>query len=108
LHVCRSTGTLCHVILSFGDATTKDIFHGSDTKAARMLPKDVWSVARRKLDMLDAAHAEADLRAPPGNRLERLKGDLAGLWSVRVNDKYRLVFAFTSGNASDVRITDYH
>jgi proteic killer suppression protein len=96
------------VILGFGDATTKDIFHGSDTKAARILPKDLWTVARRKLDMLDAAHVVSDLREPPGNRLERLKGDLAGFWSARVNDQHRLIFAFAAGNATDVRITDYH
>jgi toxin HigB-1 len=58
--------------------------------------------------MLDAAHDSMDLRAPPSNRLEKLKGDLAGFWSVRVNEQYRLIFKFANGNANDVRILDYH
>jgi len=96
------------VILGFADSTTRDIYDGDDTKAARRIPRDLWAVARRKLDMLDAAHDVQDLRAPPGNRLERLKGRLSGRWSIRVNDQYRIVFGFDGGNATDVQIVDYH
>jgi proteic killer suppression protein len=96
------------VIASFEDKATRDIFDGTDSKDARSIPKQLWSVARRKLDMVNAAHDLLDLKAPPSNRLEKLKGDLAGLWSVRVNDQYRVVFRFANGNAEHVRITDYH
>lgn len=96
------------MIRSFGDQTTADLFHGTDTKAARAIPKAIWSVVRRKLDALNAASDVKDLRAPPGNRLERLKGDLAGAWSIRVNDQFRIVFLFESGAAEEVRVADYH
>jgi proteic killer suppression protein len=96
------------VITSFADKTTEDIFHGSDTKAARVIPKALWSSARRKLDALSAAHDVKDLRAPPGNRLEKLKGSLDGRWSIRINDQFRVVFRFERGSAHDVQITDYH
>ncbi len=58
--------------------------------------------------MLDAAHALGDLRAPPGNRLEALRGDLKGLHSIRVNEQWRIVFRWSDGGAHDVRIVDYH
>ncbi len=96
------------MIRSFGDQTTEDIFHGTETKAARTIPKSIWGIARRKLDALNAATDVKDLRAPPGNRLEKLKGDLVGLWSIRVNDQFRVVFRFEAGGAEDVRVEDYH
>ena len=65
-------------------------------------------VAHRKLTYLDAAAAIDDLRSPPGNRLEALGGDLAGLWSIRVNEKWRVVFRWEDGNAYEVKIVDYH
>ncbi len=68
----------------------------------------LWPVAVRKLDMLNAAHELGDLFAPSGNRLESLKGDLKGLHSIRVNDQYRIVFRWSDGNAHEVRVTDYH
>ena len=96
------------VIVSFGDSATSDIFHGIDSKAARAIPKAVWGIARRKLDMIDAAHELKDLATPPGNRLEKLRGSLAGFYSIRVNDQFRAIFRFASGSAADVTITDYH
>lgn len=96
------------VIASFDDQATEDVFHGRNTKAARSIPQRIWDVARRKLDMINAAHAVEDLRVPPNNRLEALKGDLAGFFSIRVNDQYRIVFEFSDGQASKVRVTDYH
>ena len=96
------------MILDFGDQTTKDIFHGDNTKAARRIPSVSWSTACRKLDMLNAAHELRDLAVPPGNRLEALRGKLAGLHSLRINDQFRLIFKWTDGNARAVQITDYH
>ncbi len=68
----------------------------------------VESAAMRKLAMLNRAGRVEDLRVPPGNRLEALRGDRAGQWSVRINDQWRLCFRFESGNAYDVEIVDYH
>jgi proteic killer suppression protein len=96
------------VIVGFADRATEDIFHGSETKAARNIPKTLWAVARRKLDMLNGAQFIQDLTVPPANRLEKLRGSLAGRYSIRINDQYRIVFRFDRGQASDVLITDYH
>lgn len=85
------------------------MFHGVDSKAAKkVLPMVLGVVGRRKLDMLSAAATVKDLRVPPGNRLEKLKGARAGWWSIRVNDQYRVVFKFDGGNASEVEIEDDH
>jgi toxin HigB-1 len=96
------------VISSFGDATTADIYHGSDTKAARRIRRELWSRVQRKLDLLNACTSIEDLRIPPANRLEKLKGDLAGSYSIRVNQQYRIAFKFANGNCEEVRCTDYH
>jgi proteic killer suppression protein len=96
------------VIRSFADAATADVFYGADTKMARRLPKELWAVMRRKLDMLHAARALADLLAPPGNRLEALRGELQGRHSIRVNDQFRITFRFQDGGAWEVRCEDYH
>jgi proteic killer suppression protein len=96
------------VIVSFGDKATKDVFDGTDSKDARSIPKQLWKVAFRKLDMLNAAQDLMDLAAAPSNRLEKLKGNLVGYWSIRVNDQYRVIFKFAHGIADQVRITDYH
>ena len=96
------------MILSFGDAPTEDIFHGKESRAARAIDKAIWSVVRRKLDMVNAAARLEDLRVPPGNRLERLKGDQKGRHSIRINEKYRVTFRFTEWHAHEVRCEDYH
>jgi len=96
------------MIVSFGDKTTEDIFHGHDTKAARRIAQVLWVRIQAKLDLLNVSITLEDLRVPPSNRLEKLRGDWGGFYSVRVNDRYRLVFRFMSGSASDVRCTDYH
>lgn len=96
------------MILSFADEGTEDIYDGRNTKAARRkLPRDVWSVAQRKLSLLNAAAALDDLKAPPGNRLEALAGDLAGKHSIRINDQFRIVFRWREG-AEEVWVGDYH
>jgi len=68
----------------------------------------LWTRVQAKLDLLNASTTLEDLRVPPSNRLEKLRGDWAGFYSVRVNDQYRVVFRFIHGNAIDVRCTDYH
>lgn len=72
------------------------------------MPADVRSRARRKLDLLNAAEAVQDLKVPPGNHLEALKGDRAGQYSIRVNSQWRICFSFEEGKAYDVEIVDYH
>lgn len=96
------------MILSFADKATEDLFHGENSKDARFLPRELWKVAARKLDMVQAAHELLDLRSPPGNRLEALKGRLAGFYSIRINDQYRIVFKWTGPGAEKVQVTDYH
>ncbi len=96
------------MIASFGNRTAEDVFHGVRSRAARALPTELWTVARRKLDMINAARVVEDLRIPPANRLEKLKGDLAGRYSIRINDQFRVVFRFTDGQARDVSVVDYH
>ena len=99
---------MTRMIVSFGDKTTEDIFHGYDTKAARKIARVLWARVHVKLDLLNAGTTLEDLRVPPSNRLEKLRGDWAGFYSLRVNDQYRVVFRFASGNAIDVQCTDYH
>lgn len=94
------------VIQSFGNVATEDIFHGTNSKAARTIPRNVWSVVRRKLDMVSAATSVQALRVPPGNRLEALHGDRAGSFSIRVNDQYRITFRFDGEHAYDVCCED--
>jgi len=96
------------MILGFQNRLTEDIFNGDDTKAARTIPRSIWKVANRKLDMINAARDVQDLKVPPGNRLEMLKGERKGWYSIRLNDQYRIVFHWKEGNAKDVGITDYH
>jgi proteic killer suppression protein len=96
------------VIHSFGDDATEDVFHGANTRAARTIPKPLWAAVRRKLDMVNAATSVTALRVPPGNRLEALRGERAGAFSIRVNDQYRITFRFAGSHARDVRCEDYH
>lgn len=96
------------MIASFGDAVAEDLFHGRSTARVRRLPPDVLRTAIIKLDLIDAAAAIRDLRSPPGNRLERLRGELDGLHSIRVNDQWRIVFRWSGDDAHDVRLVDYH
>ncbi len=97
------------MIGGFADQGTRDIYDGVDSKAARKtLPKELWDIARRKLDMLEAAHDLGDLKVPPNNHLEKLKRQYAGKYSIRINKQWRVVFAFADRTASEVRIADYH
>jgi proteic killer suppression protein len=96
------------MLLSFGDKTTEDIFHGMNTRHARSIPQPVWGIASRKLDFINAAGALSDLASPPGNHLEALKGDLSGYHSIRINSQYRIIFQWKGLGAAGVRILDYH
>jgi len=96
------------MIVSFGDKTTEDIFHGNDTKVARRIAQLLWTRVQAKLDLLNASTTLEDLRVPPSNRLEKLRGDWSGFYSLRINDQYRVVFRFVDGAAIDVRCMDYH
>jgi proteic killer suppression protein len=97
------------MIRTFRDAATEDLFHGRDTKAARRrLPRKLWSLASRKLDAIDQAGEVGDLRVPPGNRLEALRGDRDGQHSIRINNQYRICFRWTESGPDEVEIVDYH
>ncbi len=97
------------MIRSFGDPGTEDIFNARDSKRARRAcPTILWVVARRKLELLDSAGALQDLRVPPANRLEALKGNRKGQYSIRINDQYRICFVWTDVGPSQVEIVDYH
>ncbi|MEK6683035.1 MAG: type II toxin-antitoxin system RelE/ParE family toxin [Nitrospirota bacterium] len=95
------------MILSFGDRTTEDIFNGVGSKHARAF-QAILKIARRKFDMVNMAPRLDDLLSPPNNRLELLKGDLKGFYSIRIHDQYRIIFKWQNGNAHEVRIADYH
>jgi len=93
------------MIRGFRDKRTQAIWEGN---AAPRLPTDIQRVARRKLRMLNSAHSIYDLRVPPANRLEALKGKRKGQHSIRINDQWRVCFAWKNGDAFDVEIVDYH
>ena len=97
-----------YMITSFGDKGTSDLFHGISSRHARRLPSQIREPALYKLDVLNAAQNLDDLRSPPGNRLEPLKGDLKGFHSIRINSQWRIVFRWTTNSATDVQIVDYH
>jgi proteic killer suppression protein len=93
------------VIRTFRDPDTEALF---SRRRPRRLPASLQRVALRKLVILDAADSLADLRVPPGNRLEPLKGDRAGQHSIRINDQWRICFVWRATDAFDVEIVDYH
>ncbi len=93
------------MIASFKDAETERLFR---TGASRRLPANLKQVAARKLGWLHAAHELHDLRVPPGNRLEALRGDRQGQHSIRINDQYRICFVWREGNAHEVEITKHY
>ena len=97
------------MIRSFHDGAAEDLFNGVPSKRARKrLPQQLWAVAQRKLDLLNAAADLGDLRSPPGNRLEALHGDRRGQHSIRINEQYRICFAWTPAGPEQVEVTDYH
>lgn len=93
------------MIRSFKDKTSEAVSKGKGPKG---FPSDLVRSAQRKLFMIDNAAELADLKTPPGNRLEPLKGNRAGQHSIRINDQFRVCFRWVDGQAEDVEITDYH
>ena len=97
------------MIRSFADRATEDVFDGVNSTAARKAcPQSLWAIARRKLDQIDSAEELADLRVPPGNRLEALRGDRAGEYSIRINEQYRVCFRWSAEGPESVEVVDYH
>ena len=97
------------MIRSFRDTGTEDIFNGVNSKNVRKVcPRVVWNIAVRKLDQLDSVSTLDDLKIPPGNRLEPLKNDRKGQYSIRINDQYRLCFVWKDNSSENVEITDCH
>lgn len=93
------------VILSFGDKESEKIFN---LIISRKIPREIQERAYHKLVGIHAAESLDNLRNPPGNRLESLRGDLAGFHSIRINNQWRIVFRWKGSHASEVKITDYH
>lgn len=93
------------MIRSFKGRRARRIWEG---ERARKPAVEIQRIARRKLRMLNNAQTVTDLQAPPGNRLERLRGDREGQWSIRINDQWRICFRWHEGDAHDVEIVDYH
>lgn len=96
---------LVTVIKSFKDKETEKIY---SRQVSRRLPQDIQQIALRKLRMLNNAQTINDLRVPPANRLEKLKGARSGQYSIRINDQWRICFLWEDGNALDVEMVDYH
>ena len=97
------------MIISFRNTGSEDIFNGKNTKNARKkCPISLWKIASRKLDQLDSVTFLEELKIPPGNKLEALKGDRIGKYSVRINDQYRICFKWADTGPYEVEITDYH
>jgi proteic killer suppression protein len=97
------------VIQGFADQGTEDVFNGKNTpRSRRTCPQQLWDIAFRKMDQLDSVTELNDMAVPPGNRLEKLRGDRAGQHSIRINEQYRICFQWTSAGPHDVEIVDYH
>jgi proteic killer suppression protein len=96
------------MIVSFGNRRAEDMFDDRNTRVVREFPAELRRVARRKLLYLHDAAELRDLRVPPGNRLEALKGRFQGYHSIRINDQWRVVFRWENGNAARVQVIDYH
>lgn len=96
------------MITDFGDQLSRDLFYDLRDKVVKKLGSDIYRKARMKLLYLHEAEVLSDLRVPPGNRLEKLKGSLKDFYSIRINDQWRIVFQWSEGNASKVKVVDYH
>ena len=96
------------MIISFGNQGTADLFNGIESREAKKIPSEITKTALKKLDMLNAAEQLDELKVPPGNRLEALKGNLKGYYSIRLNNRWRIIFQWDNGKVSQVQIIDYH
>ena len=93
------------MIISFGNSNTEKVWKGIHVKK---LPIEIQNIGRRKLRMINNSTDMSDLRVPPANRLEKLSGSLKNYYSIRINDQWRIIFKWNSGNATEVEIIDYH
>ena len=97
------------MIQSFATKGSEDVFNGRNTRSARAVcPQHLWPIATRKIDQLDSVEILDELRIPPGNRLEALRGNLRGHYSIRINQRYWICFQWTESGPSKVDIVDYH
>ncbi len=96
------------MLTSFANQLAEDLVYDKKTRETRRFPNALRRAARRKLLYLHEATNLSDLKVPPGNRLEALKGDLRGHYSIRINDQWRLIFRWNSGQAENLQIVDYH
>ncbi len=109
LLVATASVITVRVIRSFADGATEDLFNGLDSRRAqRSCPISLWPATRRKLTQLNRVRDLRALGVPPGNRLERLRGNRSGQHSIRINEQYRVCFRWEEGYADDVEVTDYH
>ena len=93
------------MIKTFGDKESEKIWNGIRSKK---LPNEIQDIARRKFRMINNAQDVNDLRIPPANRLEKLKGDLQEFYSIRINNQWRIIFKWINNDAYEIRIVDYH
>jgi proteic killer suppression protein len=96
------------MLKNLADKTTQDIYDAINSRQARKISRELHDKVRRLLDPINATTTLDMLRIPPSNRLEKLKGDRAGFWSLRINDQWRIVFRWQGQDALDVQVTDYH
>lgn len=96
------------MIVSFANKLAEDLFEDKNSKEVRSFPNELHKAARRKILYLHEAAELTDLKIPPGNKLEALKGNRAGFHSVRINDQWRVIFKWNNGNIEDVSVEDYH
>lgn len=96
------------MITNFASKWAQDIFDGVLSRNAKKVPINIHDKIRRLFDQLNSAQAIRDLEFPPGNNLQRLKGDLAGKWSIRVNKQWRIIFEWKNDDALNVDVVDYH
>lgn len=96
------------MIRNFASKTAQDVFDGTKSRYARKLPQELHDKACRLFDQINAVTRVEELRVPPSNHLEKLTGDLKDKWSLRINIQWRIIFRWSSGEAIDVDIVDYH
>jgi proteic killer suppression protein len=96
------------LIRNFADKTAQDVYDGTNSRYSRKLPRELHAKTQRLFDQVNAAPSLEFLRVPPGNKLEKLVGNMKGDWSLRINNQWRIVFRWENNDAYDVRIVDYH
>lgn len=96
------------MITSFGNQATADLFNGINSRNSRKISSEITQKALNKLDILNAVEKLDELKNPPGNRLEALKGNLKGFYSIRINNQWRIIFKWVSNDAYETKIVDYH